>query len=195
MEVAVMGTHTIHSTSVPTTRAGSDFARLLFTLVGGAALIVSAFLNWTRGIDGDNLSNHALVRTEFFAQSDIVKTVGGIAVLIGLIALLGLVDRTGWLTRLAGALGIVLFVLFAVEVYRSSQHTMQVGAWLALAGGIVLVIGGFFGAREVVEAPTVVEERSVVAPPMETRDPRMDPRMDPRAVGTDAETETRRQQL
>jgi hypothetical protein len=177
-----MGTHTVH-TSVPTTRAGSDFGRLLFTLVGGAALIVAAFLNWTRGIDGDNLSNHALVKTEFFAQSDIVKTVGGIAVLIGLIALLGLVDRTGWLTRLAGALGIVLFVLFAVEVYRTSQHTMQTGAWLALAGGIVLVIGGFFGAREIVEAPTVVEERRV-AP--------VDPRMDPRAVDTDVENETHR---
>jgi phosphate/sulfate permease len=153
-----MGTHTVHRTGVAETRAGSDVGRLLLTLIGAAALIVGAFLNWTRNVSGDNLSNHALVKIEFATQSDIVKTVGGISVLLGLVALVGLVDRTGWLTRLAGALGIVLFVLFAIEVYRSSQHQVQFGAWLALAGGVALVLGGLFGAREIVETPTVVEE-------------------------------------
>ncbi|MGH3417517.1 MAG: sugar:proton symporter [Actinocrinis sp.] len=139
----------------------------MFTLIGGAALIIGAFLNWTRAVTGDELSNHALVKTEFLTQSDIVKTVGGIAVLIGLVGLLGLVDRTGWLTRLAGALGIVLFVLFAVEVYRSSQHQVQTGAWIALAGAVVLVIAGFFGGREVIEVPTSVVEHTPGAVPEE----------------------------
>jgi hypothetical protein len=153
-----MATHTVHRTHMTTTRAGSDLGRLVFSLIGGAALIVGAFLNWTRNVNGDNLSNHALVKIEFFTQSDIVKTVGGISVLLGLVALLGLVDRSGWLTRLAGALGIVLFVLFAIEVYRSSHHQLQIGSWMALGGGVVLVLGGMLGSREVVEAPTVVEE-------------------------------------
>jgi hypothetical protein len=158
MEVAVMGTHTVHRTGVPaSSRAGIDFGRLLLTLAGCAAVIVAAFLDWTRGITGTDLSNHALVKMEFFAQSDIVKSVGGISILLGLIALVGLVDRTGWLTRLAGALGIVLFVLLAIEVYRSAQHSMQAGAWLALGGSVVLIIAGFLG-QEIVEAPTVVEQ-------------------------------------
>lgn len=153
-----MGTHTVHRAGVPArTRAGFDFGRLLLTLAGCAAVIIAAFLDWTRGIAGTDLTNHSLVKIEFFAQSDIVKSVGGIAILLGLVALVGLVDRTGWLTRLAGALGIVLFVLLAIEVYRSAQHSMQVGAWLALAGSVVLVIAGFLG-REIVEAPTVVEQ-------------------------------------
>jgi hypothetical protein len=158
MEVAVMGTHTVHRTGVPArSRAGIDFGRLLLTLAGCAAVIVAAFLSWTQGITGTDLSNHALVKTEFFAQNDIVKSVGGISILLGLIALVGLVDRTGWLTRLAGALGIVLFVLFVIEVYRSTQHSVQAGAWLALAGSVVLVIAGFLG-QEVIDAPTVVEQ-------------------------------------
>jgi hypothetical protein len=158
VEVAVMGTHTVHGRGATATRAGSDFGRLVLSLLGGAALIVGAFLDWTRGVTGDKLTNHALVKTEFFAQSDIVKTVGGIAILLGLVALVGLVDRTGWLTRLAGALGIVLSVLFAIEVYRSSTHQVQAGAWLALAGGIVLVLGGFLGRPEVIEAPSNLSE-------------------------------------
>ncbi len=152
-----MGTHTVHRTGVPArSRAGVDFGRLLLTLAGCAAVIVAAFLDWTRGIAGTDLSNHALVKMEFFAQNDIVKSVGGISILLGLIALIGLADRTGWLTRLAGSLGIVLFVLLAIEVYRSAEHSMQAGAWLALAGSVVLVIAGFLG-REIVEGPTVIE--------------------------------------
>jgi hypothetical protein len=157
MEVAAMGTHTVHRTGMTTTRAGSDFGRLVFTLIGGAALIVGAFLDWSRDTTGVNMTNHSLVKTEFFTQSDIVKTAGGIAVLLGLVALVGLADRTGWLTRLAGALGIVLFVLFAIEVYRSSHHQLQVGSWFALGGGIVLVLGGMLGSREIVEEPTVLD--------------------------------------
>ena len=162
-----MGTHTVHRTAVTETRPAADFGRLLLTLIGGAALIVAAFLYWTRGLVGDNLSNRSLVKVEFATQTDIVRTVGGISVLLGLVALLGLVDRTGWLTRLAGALGIVLFVLFAIEVYRSSHHQLQIGAWMALGGGVVLVLGGMLGGHEVVAAPTAVEQQVVKQPVVE----------------------------
>lgn len=160
-----MGTHTIHRPGVTTRRVEPASGRLLFTVVGGAALIVAAFLNWTRGMTGDDLSNHALVKTEFLVQSDVVRTVGGISVVIGLVAMVGLLDRSGWLTRLAGLLGLALFVMFAIEVYRSDQHTMQAGAWLALGGSIVLLVGGFMHGRRQVEREPVYEEQEPLEPP------------------------------
>lgn len=178
-----MGTHTIHRTGVPTTRTSEDHGRVLFTVVGGAALVVAAFLDWSRDMTGVTLSNHSLINIDFLAQSDIVRTVGGLAVVIGLVGMFGLVDRSGWLTRLAGVLGIALFVMFVIQVFRSDVHTMQPGAWLALAGGVVMLIGGFLPGygHQVAGEPMVYEERRV-DPDYEQR--RLDPdyeerRLDP----------------
>lgn len=208
-----MGTHTIHRTGVPTTRSSADNGgRILFTTIGGAALVVAGFLNWSRDMTGITLSNHSLIDTGFLAQTDVVRTVGGLAVVIGLAGMFGLVDRSGWLTRLFGVLGIALFVMFLIEVLRSSDHTLQPGAWLALAGGILLLIGGFMHGHEIV-GETVYEERR--PDPAAYGERRMDPAydrdlaygenrpmnpvdpagpertVDPRSIGTDAESEPR----
>lgn len=209
-----MGTHTIHRTGVPTTQSGADHGRLLFTILGGAALVVAAFLNWSRGMTGITLSNHSLINTGFLAQTDVVRTVGGLAVVIGLAGMFGLVDRSGWLTRLFGLLGIALFVMFLIQVLRSNDHTLQPGAWLALAGGIVMLIGGFmrgydheviretaYEERRVDPAPAAYDERRVDPAaygeprPMNPVDP-VDPAgpgraVDSRGLDTDAESEPR----
>ena len=76
-------------------------------------------------------------------------------IVVGLVAVVGLAMGTGWLTRLAGAVAVVGFVLFAIEVYRSSaDDVIEIGAWLVLAGGIVSMIAGFLGPRQVITAPT-----------------------------------------
>ena len=133
---------------------------MVCTLVGAAVVVVGAFLHWTRGIAGDGLSNRSLFQVDFAGQADIVKSAGGIAVVIGMLAVLGLVDRTGWLARLAGALSVVLFALFAIEVFRSAQHSVQAGAWALVVGGVLLLAGGMFGPRPavVVEHPAVIEQ-------------------------------------
>lgn len=154
-----MAQHTVHRAGYTAARPGTEAGRLLLTLLGAAALIVSAFLHWTRNIEASKLTDRGLFQTDFAVRSDIVKTVGALAILLGIVAVVGLIDRTGWLSRLAGALGVVLFVLFAIEVYRSAYHNIQVGAWLALAGGVVLIIGGMLTPRTPDELPTVVEER------------------------------------
>lgn len=160
-----MALHTVHRTGYAAARPGIEAGRLIMTLLGAAALIAGAFLNWTRDKSASTITGRSLFQTDFANRSDIYKTVGGLAILLGIIAVVGLIDRTGWLSRLAGALGIVLFALFAVEVYRSVDHSLQAGAWLALAGGIVLIIGGMLTPRSPEELPTVVEERErVVAP-------------------------------
>jgi len=152
-----MGMHTAQPVTIAHAGPGVEISRVLLSLIGGGALVVGAFLDWTRGVIGTNLTNHSLYRIEFGSNSDIVQTVGGIAIVLGLLAVLGLVDRTGWLTRLAGALGVILFVLFAIEDYRSTFHSLQTGSWVVLAGGIVLLFAGLLGPRPVAELPRAVE--------------------------------------
>jgi hypothetical protein len=166
-----MGMHTAQPVTIAHAGPGVEIGRVVLSLIGGGALVVGAFLDWTRGVVGTDLTDHSLYRIEFGSRTDIVQTVGGIAIVLGLLAVLGLVDRTGWLTRLAGALGVILFALFAIEDYRSSFHSMQTGAWVALAGGVVLLFAGLLGPRPVAELPRrVVDERvdTVEKRPVET---------------------------
>src|SRR5438309_6450718 len=84
------------------------------------------------------------------------RAAGFAMVVLGLVALLGLAPRSGWLTRFAGALGIIGFALFAIQVSRAHMTfpgSIDAGAWVSLAGGIVALLGGFFGSRVVVTEP------------------------------------------
>ncbi|HET9169981.1 MAG TPA: sugar:proton symporter [Actinospica sp.] len=168
-------TRTAYEAEVETGGPGRQIGRLLATLLGVALLVVGAFLDWTPSLTGDKLNIKALVQSDFAAESDFVRTVGGVSVLIGLVALIGLVDRTGWLTRLAGAAALVVFVLFAIEAYRVFGHDfntavgdLRAGAWLQLAGGVVLLIGGYLGSR-VVAVPAAVETAGVDPSTLEGR--------------------------
>ena len=142
--------------------------RILLTLAGAAGLIVSAFLNWIENVDGVNLEIETLWRPGVFnrAQSGtFFETVGFAMLVLGIVAILGLAPRSGWFTRLAGALGLVAFVLFLIQVYRTREPfdaaDLQLGAWLALAGSILALIGGFLGTRVryvMPPAPAVLQE-------------------------------------
>jgi hypothetical protein len=137
-------------------------ARIALTLVGAAGLIVGAFMDWTRSIQGTKLDVQAFWTTNFQSTETFVRSAGFAMIVVGLVAVVGLAMATGWLTRLAGAVAVIGFVLFAIEVYRSSADDMiEVGAWLVLAGGIVTLIAGFVGPRPMITPPTntvVVDE-------------------------------------
>jgi hypothetical protein len=150
-----------HVTEPVTARRGWNVAglgvRILLTLAGAAGLIVGAFLDWIDGITGVDLDVRSFWQTTFDTEtSTFLETVGFVMIVLGLLAIIGLAPRSGWLTRFAGALGIAGFVLFLIEVYRADQTVadVQAGAWLALAGGVVALIGGFFGTRAAVVATT-----------------------------------------
>ncbi|MDP8956112.1 MAG: sugar:proton symporter [Actinomycetota bacterium] len=142
--------------------------RILFTLAGAAGLIISAFLNWIENVDGVNLEVESLWRPGVFNRpqsGEFWETVGFAMLVLGLLAIIGLAPRSGWLTRLAGALGLVGFVLFVIQVYRTREpfdiSDLQLGAWLALAGSVVALIGGFLGTRAryvMPPAPAVIQE-------------------------------------
>jgi hypothetical protein len=142
-----------YSTATTTPKYVPLGVRVVLTLVGAAGLIVGAFLTWIDGIRGTDLSIDALWRTTFHTTTQFLQTIGFASIVVGLVAIVGLAFASGWLTRLAGAVGIVGFVLFAIQVFRDSgSHTWGAGGWLALAGSIVVLIAGFLGGhRTVVE--------------------------------------------
>jgi hypothetical protein len=137
-------------------------ARVIFALLGAAGLIVGAFLPWFSfdtgvappgiGLEGVEVKYNVFYSTDNPFGASFIESAGLIAIVIGVLALLGLVFRTGWLTTLAGVLGIVAFALVLITLYRVEGQdfgiqTVGLGLWLVLAGGILSVIGGFFGAR------------------------------------------------
>ncbi|HET9173249.1 MAG TPA: hypothetical protein VFN97_27720 [Actinospica sp.] len=135
-------------------RAGRIRARLVFTLIGAAALVVGAFLDWTGSLAGNKLTLRSLVENDFHTRSNMLHTVGAVSVLIAIVAVLSLLDLTGWLTRLAGLAAVVLFAMFAIQVYRhegqhfgTAYHALQAGVWCQLGGGVVLLIGGLIRYR------------------------------------------------
>ena len=139
--------------------AGTLAARMLLTVLGAAGMIVGAFLKWLSQANqlGTDIEVQVLWSFNVEGQAGFVSSVGFVTIILGLLALLGMAFRTGWLTRIAGALGIVVFVLYAITLYRvpgdAGFGEIGIGAWLVLIGGILALIGGFLGTRTVVQQP------------------------------------------
>src|SRR5437867_3145415 len=129
--------------AVVRTRNPAPLMRIVVTLLGAGATVFGVFLPWIRGTSGFDLSSRALYRPLFIREAPrYVNSVGFVLVALALIALIGLVPRSGWLTRLAGALGIAVFVLFVVELYRVTNGPLPgSGAWVSLAGSAATLIG------------------------------------------------------
>jgi hypothetical protein len=131
---------------------GTAAQSMLFTLVGAAGLIVAAFLDWIRpdGIRGVDVGWRAFYSTSFVTDATFLRSAGFVSILIGLVAIFGLAFRSGWITRLAGALGIIAFALFTITMYRADAdlpRALGPGMWFMLGGGIVALFGGFFMTR------------------------------------------------
>lgn len=151
----------IRETAAPTRAVvgpgmGTIAGRVIFTALGAAGMIVGAFLEWFGGDRGTDLSYRVFFQPISEANPVFVTSAGFVIIAIAVLALLGLAGN--WITRLAGALGIAAFVLFAISVYRAETtstflESIQIGAWLVLAGGVVALIGGFVGTRRVVALP------------------------------------------
>jgi hypothetical protein len=134
--------------------SGRVRTRLVITLIGIAALVVGAFLDWQSTQPGYRLTNRSLLHNDFATTTNTTRSVGAIAIVIAAVALLGLLDRTGWLSRLAGLAAVVLFAMFALQLYRHdgqhftpALHAVHAGAWVTVAAGVVLLLGGLVRYR------------------------------------------------
>lgn len=133
---------------------------MLFTLAGSAGLIVAAFLEWIRpdGTPGVEVGYRAYFDVDFGTQASFFRSAGFVAILIGLVAILGMASRSGWITRLAGALAIIAFALFTITLYRADAElpaNIGIGPWVLLGGGLLTMFGGLFARR-----PKVVVHRT-----------------------------------
>jgi hypothetical protein len=144
-----------HERAARATRgSGRVRARLAVTLIAVAALVVGAFLDWQTTQPGYRLTFRSLLHNDFGTTTNVTRSVGAISVLIAVVALLGLLDRTGWLTRLAGLAAVVLCALFALQLYRHdgqhftpALHAVRAGAWATLGAGVLLLLGGLVRYR------------------------------------------------
>lgn len=124
--------------------------RILLSALGAAALITAAFQSWTRNLQGTDVSWRSDYRDAIGSTDDIVQSIGGAMILLGVIAVLGFADDSGWLVRAVGAVGLVGSLVFVTQVYRSSDHGLQAGIWFALAGSLLCVIGGLYSSGRTV---------------------------------------------
>lgn len=123
--------------------------RVLLTIGAAACFIVGAFTRWMGTLRGNDLSIRFFYSTDVHAPANFFVSGAILLIVLAILALAGLAVASGWPTRLAGALGLVAFVLFAVELYRSPTlnppQDIGFGMWLTLAGGLLALLGGVVG--------------------------------------------------
>jgi hypothetical protein len=144
-------------TMTPTRNTTGTVMRIVLTLVGAAMMVFGAFMHWVRGMIGTNLSWKAFYATDLGRAHNFVESMGFVFIVLALLGIVGLAAWTGGLGRLAGALGIAGFALFAIQVFRASGQNLEgldtrieVGAWLALVGSVIVLIAGFLSTPSTV---------------------------------------------
>jgi len=148
-------------TTTPTRSTAGTVMRIVLTLVGAAMMAFGAFLPWVRNVLGTDLSWKAFYSPDLRHAHTFVESVGFVFIVLALLGIVGLAAWTGGLGRLGGALGIAGFVLFAIQVLRASGQNIEgldtrieIGAWLALAGSVIVLIAGFLSTAEPVAYET-----------------------------------------
>jgi hypothetical protein len=120
-------------------------------------MIIGAFLKWEGATTGQKIHLKALIKVIDPTKSPPAKflhSAGFALIVLALVALVGLGFPTGWITRIAGALGVIAIVLFLIQLYRLSNHPSPgPGVWICLVGSVVALIGGFLGTRRVAVTP------------------------------------------
>lgn len=105
-------------------------------------MIASSLLNWAGPVRGTHTHIRSLWNPEF-TTSGLFRSVGLAMILLGAMAIVGLLADTKWLSVTAGIIGVAVPILFLVEVQRGSGGLGQVsaGVWLSLAGAAGVIVG------------------------------------------------------
>jgi hypothetical protein len=128
--------------------SGGVIARLVLGLLGAGGMIVGPFLDWADGVRGTEVEFRAFFSTEAGAEAGFAASVGFTLLVLGVVALIGLAFKSGWLTSLAAGLGILACVLLVITVYRAGGNAgdLGIGFWIAGIGSVLALVASMFGA-------------------------------------------------
>jgi hypothetical protein len=154
-------THDYDERTTVTDRPGGGLAaRLILGILGAAGMIIGPFLDWAPGVAGTQIQFRAFFSTEQTGEAGFAASVGFTLLILGVIALVGLAFKSGWLTSLAAGLGLLACILIVVTVYRLPEDVgigdLRIGFWLAAIGSLLALVASMFGAGR---RPTGVRSR------------------------------------
>lgn len=153
------------ATLVQTTSDRRPMVRLLLILLGGLAMVLGAYLPWTRpspinavdrGVDwtyliyGDEIMVRFLVlRADIDALvPNILTSAGFVAIVLGALAILGVTGKNGWLTRVSAVLLALFLTVFLVVLWQTaSAGRPAAGAIVIYLGCVAAFVGSLFTRR------------------------------------------------
>lgn len=139
-------------------------ARAVLTILGGAAIVLGTFLPWTSNPAGtghqwsfvnfdafigipDDVVVRVLDRAQLLGLVSALVSAGFIALLLGVLALFGLVGQTGRLTRVAAVLCFLFVVVVLAALNVRAGVGLGGGAAIVLLGCVAAFVGGLLARR------------------------------------------------
>jgi hypothetical protein len=131
-----------------TERAGGGLAvRVVLGVIGAVGMLVGPFLAWIDGQQGTAVQMRAFFSSEAGSGAGFVASAGFVVLVLGVLALIGLVFRSGWLTSLAAGLGLAATILVAIgQLSAGAFDALGIGWWIAAIGSLLALIASMFGA-------------------------------------------------
>jgi hypothetical protein len=135
-------------TTVSERAGGGLIARLILGIIGAAGMIIGPFLVWVGEQAGTEIEFRVFFSTEAQGNAGFAVSAGFALIILGVVALVGLAFRSGWLTSLAAGLGILAMVLIAITAYRAGGDLgdLEIGYWIAAVGSVLALIASMMGA-------------------------------------------------
>ena len=137
----------------PTARAAPFLPGLIVGIVGGALMILGAFLDWVSG-GRDATGIDAPIEVFWDPNIDrqpenFLTSAGFVVIVLGLLVILGSALGRGGLARFGAVFGIVAVVLLIISLYRAGGNVgdLGIGVWAILVGSIVALVAGFLRVR------------------------------------------------
>jgi hypothetical protein len=140
-------------------------------VLGAIAMIGSPWLQWAGGppvsVTGIELGMDVFWSAEPALDPGFLASAGLAAVVIGLIALIGLAPGARAFSVLGGALGMAAAVLVAVSAVRGGLgfENFRVGLYLLFLGGLIALIGGLLTPATTDPEPAPPPRRPPADPP------------------------------
>lgn len=124
--------------------------RLALSLIGAAGLIASCFAPWGFGYKALHIGVDILWTKDARVHESFFGSIGLVTLLLGVVAIVGLIPRRGWATTLAGLLGLLVFIAFLIT-HSIRAHfpgrELDYGAFLVLGGSVLAIPAAFIGTR------------------------------------------------